>query len=191
MSDQGEWMLLGLDEKMARRQGLPARIPVPKADFEGMADKGLSIDQCRAWIKDFLTNSEASKSGVWRKQNAALVSSLEAFIDKAPLWERAQKAFAEGDFERAITTLKRITSMDPEDHAARQNLASALANIGDYAGALKAFSAIRATFEGDADYHVALGQVQLARKDRDAALNEMVLALEAEPDCQAALDVMV
>lgn len=191
MSDEGEWMLLGLDEKAAGRQGLPAKIPVPKAEFEGLADKGLNIDRCRAWINDFLANSEAGKSGVWRKKNAALVTSLTAFIDKAPLWERAQKAFAEGDFDRAIATLKRITSMDPEDHAARLNLASALANMGDHAGALKAFSAIRKTFEGDADYHVAVGHVHLARKDRDAALNEMVLALEAEPACQPALDAMV
>lgn len=192
MSDQGdEWMLIGLDEKMARRQGLPQRLPVPKEEFEGLADKGLGIDAARTWIKDFLSNSEAGKSGVWRKQNSALVSSLEAFIDKAPLWDRAQKAFAENDYEKALSSLKRITTMDPDDHAARLNLASTQANLRDYQGALKSFNAIRKTFEGDAEFHVAVGHVHLALSDRESALNEMVLALEAKPDHQAALDAMV
>ncbi|WP_437737173.1 tetratricopeptide repeat protein [Sorangium sp. So ce1335] len=191
MSDQGEWMLIGLDENTARRQGIPARMPVPRGEFEGLADKGLGIDAARRWIKDFLTNSEPGKSGVWRKQNSALVSQLEAFLDKAPVWERAQKAFGERDYEKAISALKRIVTMDPDDHAARLNLASAQANMGDYPAALKSFQAIRKTFQGDADYHVAVGQVHLAMQKKDAALDEMVLALEAKPDCQPALDAMV
>jgi tetratricopeptide (TPR) repeat protein len=191
MTEQSQWVLIGLDEKIARRQGLPSRLPVPRDEFEGLADKGLGIDAARVWIKDFLTNSELGKSGAWRKQNSAVVSSLEAFLDKAPLWERAQKAFSERDHEKAISALKRITTMDPDDHAARLNLASAQANLGDHAAALKSFQAIRKTFEGDADYHVAVGQVHLALQKKDAAIDEMVLALEARPDCQAALDAMV
>ncbi|AUX42040.1 hypothetical protein SOCE26_034650 [Sorangium cellulosum] len=191
MSEQGDWVLIGLDENTARRQGIPARMPVPRGEFEGLAEKGLGIDAARKWIKDFLTNSEPGKSGVWRKQNSALVSQFEAFLDKAPVWERAQKAFAERDYEKAISALKRITVMDPDDHAARLNLASAQANTGDYPAALKSFQAIRKTFQGDADYHVAVGQVHLAMQKKDAALDEMVLALEAKPDCQPALDAMV
>jgi len=191
MSADVEWVLISLDEKMAKRQGLPAQLPVPKPEFEGLAEKGLSIDLSRKWIKDFLTNSEPGKSGAWRKKNSAIVASFEAFIDKAPLWDRAQKAFAERDYEKAISSLKRIASMDPDDHAARLNQASALANMGDHAGALKAFQGIRKTFEGDPDYHVAVGHVHIALKNRDAALDEMVLALEAKPDCQPALDAMV
>ena len=80
--------------------------------------------------------------------------------------------------------------MDADDHAARLNLASAQANVGEHAAALKGFKAIGATFGGDADYHVAFGQVHLALGDRDAALEQMVLALEAKPDCQPALDAM-
>ena len=190
MSDEEEWVLIGLDEKMSRRQGIPARLPVPKKEFEGMAEKGLSIDGARRWIKDFLTHSEPGKSGVWRKQNAQVVSSLEGFLDKAPLWERAQKGFVENDFEKAISALKRIIAMDPEDHAAKLNLASALANKGEHAAALKTFAAIRKTFEGDADFHVALAHVHIALQDRDGGANEMVLALEAQPDCQPALDAL-
>lgn len=190
MSDETEWVLIGLDEKMARRQGIPGRLPVPKDQFEGLADKGLNIETTRAWIKEFLTSSEPGKSGVWRKQNSNLVSSLEAFLDKAPLWDKAQKAFGENDYEKAISALKRITTMDPEDHAARMNLASAQANMGDHAAALKSFNAIRKTFEGDPDFHVALGHVHLALQQRDAAIDQMVLALEAKPDCQPALDAL-
>lgn len=191
MSEEGDWVLIGLDEKMARRQGLPARMPVPKKEFEGLAEKGLSIDLSRKWIKDFLTNSPAGKDGAWRKKNSAVVAALEVFLDKAPLWDRAQKAFAENDYEKAISALKRISSMDGEDHAARLNLASALANMGDFPGALKAFQAIRKTFEGDPEYHVGLGHVHLQMNARDDALNEMVLALEANPQCQPALDALV
>jgi hypothetical protein len=188
MSEEFEW--IELDEKMARRQGFPALIPVPRSQRKELAEEGLNVDLCRQWVSDFLRHSEAGKSAVWRKKNAAIVSSLEAFVDKGPLWDKVQTAFAENDYARAITALKRIASMAPDDHAARLDLASALANTGDHPGALKAFKAIKRTFEGDPDYHVDVGHVHLALKDKDSALSEMALALEAEPDCQAALDAM-
>lgn len=191
MSDEGEWVLINLDEKMSRRQGLPAGMPVPRKEFEGLAEKGLNIDLARKWIKDFLTNSPAGKSGEWRKKNSKMVGALEAFLDKAPLWDRAQKAFAENDYEKAMSTLKRISSMDPEDHAARLNLASAQANAGDFAGALKSFQAIKKTFEGDADYHVSVGHVHLALQQNDPALEQFVLALEANPQNQPAMDALL
>ena len=190
-SDGNEWLMIGLDEKMARRQGLPQQIPVPKAEFEGMADKGLSIDKARKWVKDFLTTSPAGQDATWRRRNSGLVTTLDAFVDNAALWEKAQKAFAENDYEKAISVLKRITIMNAEDHAAKLNLASAYANVGDYESALKNFKAIRKTFEGDADFHVAVGHVYLRLQDKDNALNEMVLALEAKPDCEPALETLV
>jgi tetratricopeptide (TPR) repeat protein len=190
-SGGNEWMMIGLDEKISRRQGLPQQIPVPKADFEGMAEKGLSIDRARKWVKDFLATSPAGQDATWRRRNSGLVSTLEAFVDNAALWEKAQKAFAENDYEKAIGVLKRITIMNSEDHAAKLNLASAQANVGDYEGALKNFKAIRKTFEGDADFHVAVGHVYLRLQDKDQALNEMVLALEAKPDCDPALEALV
>jgi tetratricopeptide (TPR) repeat protein len=191
MSEEGDWVMIGLDQKMSRRQGIPAQLPVPRAEFEGLAEKGLNIDKARAWIKDFLNNSEAGKSGVWRKKNSAVVGALEAFLDKTPLWEKSQAAFAANDYEKAIASLKRIAAMDQDDHAARLNLASAYANMRDFPQALKAFKDIRKTFEGDPDYHVALGHVHIAMQDKDSAANELVLALEAKPDCQPALDALV
>ena len=189
MANEGvEWVLISLDEKMARRQGLPPQIPVPKGELEGLADKGMNVETSRAWIKDFLSTSEPGKSYEWRKKNAQLVTALDTFLDKAPLWDRAQKAFSESDFEKAVSALKRIAAMDSEDHASRQNLASAYANMGDYTSSLKLFKEIRGSFEGDPDYHVALGHVHMALRDKDAAIGQMVLALEAKPDCQPALD---
>jgi tetratricopeptide (TPR) repeat protein len=119
-----------------------------------------------------------------------MVRPLEVFVEKGPFWDKAQKAFAANDYERMITALKRLISMDSDDHAARLDFASALAATGDYTGALKTFKAIRNTFAGDPDYHVDLGRVHLALNDRDSALNEMALALEAEPECQGAIDAM-
>lgn len=185
-----EWVMIGLDAQMARRQGLPPQLPIPKTEFEGLADKGLSIENARKWIKDFLDNSPAGKDGVWRKRNSQLVSALEVFLDKAKLIERAQQGFAENDYDKAISSLKRITTMDPDDHSAKLNLASAYANMRDYPAALKTFSQIRKTFEGDADYHVALGQVHASMSNKDEATNEFVLALEAKADCQPALDAL-
>lgn len=189
--DAGGWLLIGMDPKMARRQGLPQQIPVPKAEFEGLADKGLGIDQARKWVKAFLTESPAGQDGTWRRRNSGLVTQLEGFIDNAAMWAKAQEAFAADDYPKAISVLKKIAIMNADDHAAKLNLASALANTGDFDGALKNFKAIRETFEGDADYHVAVGHVYLRKQDKDNALNEMVLALEAKPDHQPALDALL
>lgn len=190
MSQETEWVLIGIDDKLAKKQGIPPRIPVPKGEFEGLAEKGMQGDTVRRWIKDFLTNSEPGKSGVWRKQNHDLVSKLEAFVDKGSAWEKAQKAFADGEYDKAMAALKRIVAMDPDDHAARMNLGSALANARQYADAQKHFKAVRSSFAGDADYHAAYAQILVALENRDEAINELVLALEAKPDHQGALDTL-
>jgi tetratricopeptide (TPR) repeat protein len=185
-----EWMLMGLDEKMARRQGMPFRVPVPKDKFEGLADTGLPPDQLREWIQDFLTNSPPGKDGNWRRRNAELVNQMEGFVDKTPLWDKAQKLFQENDFEKALKTLRRITIMCPEDHAAKMNYASALANQGDYDKAMKTFKQIRDTFKGEGDYHLAVAQIYVARADSDAAIEELLTGLESQPDHLASMDAL-
>ena len=186
MSDAAEWLLVSLEDKMARRQGVPPRIPVPKGDFEGIAEAGLQLDQLRKWITGFLAIAPSS----WRGENAVLADSYDRFLAKVDLWARAQGAFAKEDFKTAVSTLKLICNIDPDDHAAKMNLGSALASTGDQAGALKHLEAIRATFEGEPDYHATLGQLYAAAGKRDDAVNELVLALEAKPDHKAALDMM-
>lgn len=188
MSEETEWVLIGLDEKLARRQGVPMRVPIPKADFAGLAEKGMAIDQVRKWITTFLSTAPAARSANWRTENAAVVKSWESFVAKGGSWDKAQQAFAKNDFKGAIGALKMIANLDPNDHAAKMNLASALANTGDFPGALKHFEAVKDTFTGEADYHLAVGNVQLAMQQREDAIGSFVLALEANPECKPALD---
>jgi len=188
-SQEPEWVMIGMDPKVARRQGMPKEIPIPKAEFENLADKGLNTELARGWAKAFMA-SDFGQNPTWRKKNNQLAAQLDLFVDKGPLWERAQKAFQERDFAKATAALKRITAQDPDDHMARYNLGSAQANTSEYEAALKSFKTVRASFEGDPDFHVTVGHVHMAVKDNDAAIGEMVLALEAKPDHQAALDVL-
>jgi tetratricopeptide (TPR) repeat protein len=189
MSDAGEWMLISLDEKLARRQGVPLRVPVPRAELDALAGKGMGIDTMRRWAGQFIAT--APKDAGWRTENGALLASLEAFIGKSELWAKAQQAFAANDYKKAISTLRMISSVDPTDHAAKMNLGNALANTGDHAGALKQFEAVRETFSGDVDYHLSVGQLRIALGDMQKAADEMALALDANPECKPAMDALV
>jgi tetratricopeptide (TPR) repeat protein len=186
MSDAGEWLLVGLEEKMARRQGVPARIPVPKGEFEGIAEKGLNPVDLKKWITSFLQIAPSS----WRSQEPDLAKAFDRYLSKVDLWTKAQNAFSKQDFKTAISTLKLVSNLDPDDHASKMNLASALASTGDAPGALKLLGAIRPTFEGEPDYHVTLGQLLSTTGSKDAAIDEFALALEAQPDHQTALDML-
>ena len=186
MGDDSGWVVITLEEKIARRQGVPARIPVPKAEIEGIAEKGLPHDRVKKWVTSFLKEAPSS----WRSENAQLARRYEAFLSKLDTWKKGQAAFEKRDYKAAISAFRLIANIDKEDHAAKLNLAAALSNTRDFATALTHFESIRATFEGDADFHVAVGQVHLALKDSERATEDMVLALEAKPDCVAALEAL-
>jgi tetratricopeptide (TPR) repeat protein len=189
--EQGrEWMILPLEPKLARRQGMPLKVPVPKEQFEGLAEAGLTGDKLIEWIKDFFETAEVAKDGNWRRRNSEMVSQLEGFVSKQPLWAKAQELFAKNEFDKATQTLKRITVMMPEDHAAKMNYANALANQGQHDKAFKQLKQIRDTFAGEPEYHVTVAQVHVALGDHDAAINECVLALEAKPDHLPAMDAL-
>src|SRR5689334_14597838 len=100
-TNEVEWVMISLDPKMARRQGLPAQIPLPKTEFESLADKGLSVETARKWVKDFLAESPMGQDATWRRRNSGMVNTFDAFLDNAALWEKAQKAFGENDFPKA------------------------------------------------------------------------------------------
>lgn len=191
MSDDGEeWLLINFDDIVAKRQGLPPQIPVPKGKFEGLADHGLPAKEARKWCSDFLNNSPVGKDSNWRKKNRVAVVAMEAFIDTGPLWDKAQKAFGENNFEVAISTLKRITVQNADDHSAKLNLASAYANTGQYEPGLKLFKSIYPTYKGDAEFHIGVGHCYLKMQNKDGAIDEFVNALEAKPDHQGALDAL-
>jgi tetratricopeptide (TPR) repeat protein len=181
-----EWTLMVLDDKIARRNGVPPKIPVPKAEMAGMADDGMSAAKVRDWVTRFMTTHG---DGV-RRTDADLARRLDAYVGKQDAWKKAQEAIQKSDLPKAISSLKMVIAVDKDDHVARLNLASALAASGDPKAAAGHLDAIRPTFEGDAEYHVIVGQIRLSQQDKDGAIGEMVLALEAQPDHVGALDVL-
>jgi tetratricopeptide (TPR) repeat protein len=188
--DAGDWMLISLDEKLAKKQGVPARVPVPKGEFESLADKGMTVDQMRGWVHKFITTSPAMHNAGWRTQNAALARSFEVFVAKKDGWAKAQDAFSKNDFKTAIGALRMISNIDPNDHCARLNLASALASSGDAAAAVTQLDAITETWADEADFHVTRANVLLTLQRRDDAIHALVDALERDGSYQPALDLM-
>lgn len=186
--DAGDWVLISLDEKLARKQGVPSRIPVPKGEFESLADKGMTIDQMRAWVLKFTTTSPAMHNASWRTQNAALARSLEVFIAKKDSWARAQEAFAKSDFKTAIGSLRMLANIDANDHSAKLNLATALGASGDHAGALAILDQIGDTWGDDAEYHVTRANMLLSLQRKDEAIGALADALERDGSHKGALD---
>ena len=185
---EGTWVWITMDPKAAKRQGMPGRIPVPQAELEAMPERGLSIENARRWTASFLGEL---RDPAWKAEHAAEISKLEVFLSKAELWQRARQAFESKDYKRATGTLRMITNLDPDDHAARMNLGSTLANTGDAAGARKHFDAVADTFAGEADFHLAYGSLKLVLGDREGAAEELSLALAADPTNRAAMDALV
>jgi tetratricopeptide (TPR) repeat protein len=191
MSEEaGDWLLISLDEKLAKKQGVPARIPVPKGEFESLADKGMTVDQMRAWVNKFITTSPAMHNANWRTQNVALARSFEVFVAKKDGWAKAQAAFGKNDFKTAIGALRMISNIDPNDHCAKLNLASALSSSGDHAAAIAMLDGIVETWADDAEFHVTRANVLLALQRRDDGIGALADALERDPSHQQALDTL-
>jgi tetratricopeptide (TPR) repeat protein len=188
--DAGDWLLIGLDEKLAKKQGVPARIPVPKGEFESLADKGMTVDQMRGWVSKFITTSPAMHNANWRTQNAALARAFEVFVAKKDSWAKAQDAFGKNDFKAAVGALRMISNIDPNDHCAKLNLASALSSSGDHAAAIAQLDAITETWADDAEFHVTRANVLLSLQRRDDAVGALVDALERNPSHNQALDTL-
>jgi tetratricopeptide (TPR) repeat protein len=188
--DAGDWMLITLDEKLAKKQGVPSRVPVPKGEFESLADKGMTVDQMRAWVQRFIATSPAMHNANWRTQNAALARSFEVFVAKKDGWAKAQAAFGKSDFKTAVSALRMISNIDPNDHCAKLNLATALATSGDHAGAITQLDAIAETWSDDAEFHVTRANVLLALQRRDDAIGALADALERDPSHKQALDTL-
>lgn len=188
--DGSDWVMISLDEKLARKQGVPTRIPVPKSEFESLADKGMTVDQMRGWVQKFTATSPAMHNAKWLTDNAALARSLQVFVAKKDGWARAQEAFGKSDFKTAIGSLRMLTNIDANDHCAKLNLASALASTGDHAAALTMLDAITETWADEADFHVTRANVLLALQRRDDAVGALADALERDPSYHPALETL-
>ena len=187
MSDDNAWVFLELEEKQARRSGMPPKVPVKKRDFDAVADGGLTAALARKSITAFLTEAGPT----WRTQNAPLATRFDSYVGKATFQDRAEAAMAKGDHETSISALNMVTRLDKEDHGARMNLAVAMMKKADYAGALAQLVLVEDTFEGDADYHGMRGQLCLNTEDNDGALEQFVSALEADPTSKNAMEALV
>ena len=189
--EPGEWVLVGLDAKIANKQGVPTRIPVPTGELEAIGEKGMSVEAIRGWVTRFMATAPAMSSSAWKSENAPLVKSFEAFVGKKAAWDKAQAAFAKRDFKTAIGSLRMIAAIDPADHASRLNLASALSSEGDHAGALAQLEAVAATWADDPEFHVTRANVLLSLDRRDDAIGALVDALERDGSCGPALSMLV
>ena len=89
MSEGQEWVFINFDDQVAKQKGLPPQVPVPKDQFEKLAETGLPTKLARQWCSDFLNNSEIGKNGAWRKKNRNEVVAMEFFIDMGPFWDKA------------------------------------------------------------------------------------------------------
>ncbi|HEY6460165.1 MAG TPA: tetratricopeptide repeat protein [Polyangiaceae bacterium] len=188
--DAGDWVLISLDEKLARKQGVPSRVPVPKGEFESLADKGMTVDQMRGWVQKFITTSPAMHNANWRTENAQLARSFEVFVAKKDGWAKAQAAFAKNDFKTAAGSLRMVSNIDPNDHCAKLNLAAALASSGEHPAALKELDAIADTWADDPEFHITRANVLVALQRRDDAVNALADALERDPANRQAMDML-
>jgi tetratricopeptide (TPR) repeat protein len=182
----GEWVLLALDEKVARRSGSPPKLPLPEAEAEKVAKQGLSADSIRKYIAQFLQQAPSS----FRVENPELAARFDAYAGKGVFLERAEKALSTGDTKGAISALQMVTRLDKHDDGARLNLAMAYARDGNFPAASSELLAIQPTFAGDASYHHSFAEVLRASGARDASIEQLVLALEAKPDFRPAMDTL-
>ncbi|MBN2194419.1 MAG: tetratricopeptide repeat protein [Polyangiaceae bacterium] len=187
MADQGEWVLIQLDEKLAKRSGMPPQVPVPKAEFEALGDRGLTQQEVRKNVQAFATAAAATL----RSKDPNLAKRFDAYLAKQTFWQKAEGALAQQDMPTAIRLLRTITQVDADDYAARQSLATALLAAQETEEAMKLFAAMGDVWSGVPDYHVTFGQACLAAERRDDALEQFVLALEAQPDFRPAMDALV
>ncbi|HEX9621328.1 MAG TPA: tetratricopeptide repeat protein [Polyangiaceae bacterium] len=183
----GEWRVLSLDEKMAKRHGMPPRVPVPDEEMESLGSGGLSHDNAQKWIKAFVAKAGAP----WRAKNAADAKAYDAYLAKMAPWAKAQAAFARQDFESAQKSLRLVTNLDPNDFSAKQSLATVYAASGQAEQALSLFDQIAEVWNGVADFHVAYANACLMGARKDDALEQFVLALEAQSDCRPAMEGLV
>lgn len=172
---------------MAKRHGMPPRVPVPDDEMENLGSGGLSHDNAQKWIKAFLS---AAGTG-WRSKNPSEGKAYDAYLAKMAPWAKAQAAFARKDFEGAQKSLRLVTNLDPNDFSAKQSLATVYAACGQAEQALALFDQIADVWNGVADFHVAYANACLMGSRKDDALEQFVLALEAEPECRPAMEGLV
>jgi tetratricopeptide (TPR) repeat protein len=166
---------------------MPEKMPMPKDQFEAVGIKGLTHETAHKWITEFMT----AAGPTLRQKEPATAKRYEAYLSKMKFWQDAQKAFTKRDFTKAASLLQLVSNVDKEDYAAKQNLATVHAALGNHAAAIKVFTEIADVWSGSAEYHVAFANTLITAGDKDGAIEQFVQALEAEPDCRMAMEGLV
>lgn len=179
--------MLNLDAKQAKQHGMPERLPIPKDQFEAAGTKGLTHDAAVGWVTKFLAEAGPSL----RQKEPATAKRYEAYIAKMKFWQDAQKAFTRRDFSKAASLLQLVSNVDKEDYAAKHSLATVNAALGNHEAATRVFGEIAEVWSGSAEYHVAFANALLAAGQRDPAIEQFVLALEADAECRPAMEGLV
>jgi tetratricopeptide (TPR) repeat protein len=182
-----EWVVLNLEAKQAKQHGMPEKLPIPKDQFEATGTKGLTHDAAVGWVSKFLAEAGPSL----RQKEPATAKRYDAYIAKMKFWQDAQKAFTRRDFNKAASLLQLVSNVDKEDYAAKHSLATVNAAMGNHETAIRVFTEIAEVWNGAADYHVAFANALLAAGQREPAIEQFVLALEADPECRPAMEGLV
>lgn len=116
-----------------------------------------------------------------------LKERLEALaVSSGSYLRRANQALMAGRLDEAIAEYRRAVEVDPENAAARRNLALALGRTGAADAAARQLRAALESAPEDPQLHFDLGNAVLAQGDREAAVAAFRRALELAPDLQAA-----
>ena len=187
MSDAaGDWVLISLDEKLAKRQGV-RRACRYRGEFEGLCERGMGSRRCGGPVVPL----ERPKDTAWRTENSVARGEPRGVHLEAGLWAKAQKAFAANDFKRA-STLPQIAVSIRTITRVRMNLGNAYANTGDHAKALGPSAP-----SADLQRRRGLPFVRRAAPPRSArfpvaAGGRRVRARpRANPECKPAMDALV
>ena len=115
--------------------------------------------------------------------------SNAAQAEAARLAERAGKRAAEGNYQKAISILKRVLELQPSLHAARRNLAMAYVEVGDSDNAVNHLIEVLRLDSHDAWSLVVLANLYIREKsDKETGEKFLRKALEISPNDAWALN---
>ncbi len=140
--------------------------------LSALAGVGVTGDRYQALVDSALTYHPTNADLNARRNEAANVKAR-------PYFEAAGKAFAQGNYRKAIENFKLAQVQNPFDYAFDENIGLCYHSLGDYATAVKYFDKVIAGGKArDVKSHVfrALGLISLGRKDEACASLRIAVA---------------
>ncbi len=173
-----EWIQIGLDDGEARRLGMPASLPVPKAAYDEFAENPPTFEEFVAWTREFLAEMP----------DHPLAASVRVFGEKGPLWIAARAHLLEGEWADALELLLQILTLDPDDAAAHFNLGAVYRNLGDPGRSLAEYARCEAFFADSGLYYTNRARTHEALQQVEAAVADYRAALELLPGDEFVLE---